>query len=309
MKSIKALILGISLSISISTLAQEQSQQKLPLLSIVTEMPDTAMDSLSEAFSKKAIPSWAAIISTTALTYHYDEDLIEGSQNTGRRWGLAQHDHTKTVLKMGQYDILRLPSDTASWLYFMGDGWLDMMVAGGFMATGYFGDHVRPYNTAIQLIHGMVVSGIAVQVLKRSTGRESPSDASCERGCWRPFTEPRKYDAHTSKYDAMPSGHVMTTTLVWTIIRTNYSEYDHILFPAEIAWISTLGFAMMNNKVHWASDYPLAIGMGYVIGKAATRMGQPYNKKAEDGKTASNWFFMPGASLDGTSTLNAIKYF
>ncbi|HYM93479.1 MAG TPA: hypothetical protein VET23_05020 [Chitinophagaceae bacterium] len=30
------------------------------------------------------------------------------------------------------------------------------------------------------------------------------------------------------------------------------------------------GWSMLNNKVHWASDSPLGLGIGYVAGKIAT---------------------------------------
>ena len=36
--------------------------------------------------------------------------------------------------------------------------------------------------------------------------------------------------------------------------------------PVGYSLIGLTGFAMMNNKVHWAGDYPLAIALGYVAG-------------------------------------------
>ena len=55
-------------------------------------------------------------------------------------------------------------------------------------------------------------------------------------------------------------------------------------------------FGMVNNGVHWASDYPLGIAMGYVFGKAATQLGRSYS---EDPATTvksnakSDWMIMP----------------
>lgn len=283
--------------------------RRIPYKAVITDIPATTLDFLKESFSNEAIPAWAGIIASTGILYHYDEDLLLGAQATGRRWGLSNVDKTKTVAKLGNYDLLRLPTDTASALYFLGDGWTDMVATGAFWATGYFGKHVRPFNTSLQLLHGMTVSGIFVQLLKRATGRESPSERSEKRGAWRPFTPPSKYDKHVSKYDAYPSGHVMTTTLVFTIIRSNYPEYDHYLLPLEVTWISVLSFAMMNNAVHWASDYPLAIGMGYVIGKSSLKLGKPKTKE-EAAKAETEWEFFPGvASDDSTTTINAIRSF
>lgn len=273
---------------------------------VVLEFPDTSLDFLDRSFSKEALPGWALVLTTSAITYHYDPDLLDGTQRTGRRWGLSNEDHTRTVWRLGEFDIVRLPSDTASALYFLGDGWLDVLATGGFLAFGYFGDHDRPYNTAMQLAHGLLVSAVFDQVLKRSTGRESPSDRSEPRGKWRPFPSARAYGENTAKYDAMPSGHMMTSTLMFTIIRANYPEYDAYLLPLELTWLTVLGFAMINNAVHWASDYPLGIAMGYMIGKASTRLGT--DRKDTD-KTASNWLFVPGQDPYGTVTVNAVRFY
>ena len=276
---------------------------KLPLKSVLIEIPTTTMSFLKTSFSQPAVPVWIGIIGSSAVLYHYDEDLYRGAQQTGRRWGLSNSDKTKTVFKLGQYDILRLPSDGASALYFLGDGWLDVAVAGSFFAVGSIGDHVRPYNTSLQLAHGLIVSAMFEQFLKHATGRESPSDQSEPRGKWRPFPSLKAYGANTAKYDAMPSGHMMTATLMFTIIRYNYQEYDYFLLPLEVTWLGTLGFAMLNNGVHWASDYPLGIGLGYVIGRSAVRMGQASNKQV---KVASRWSYFPYFTSDGVTTLNAM---
>ena len=38
--------------------------------------------------------------------------------------------------------------------------------------------------------------------------------------------------------------------------------------------MTLLGLQMMNNGVHWASDYPLSIAMGYYLGKIAVNNGR-----------------------------------
>jgi len=303
------ILTAVVVGASFARAEEDFHQKKIPLKAVITEIPETSVDFLSRSFSKEAFPWWTLIIGTTAITYHYDADLFEGSQRQGRQWGLSNVDKTRTVWKAGQYDLLRLPTDTASALYFLGDGWTDFAVAGALFANGAIYENVRPYNTALQLVHGMTVSALFVQALKRASGRESPSERSEPRGAWRPFPSVKAYNAHTSKYDAMPSGHVMTSTLVFTIIRSNYPEYDYFLLPLEVGWITVLGFAMMNNAVHWASDYPLAIGMGWVIGKASLKLGQKREKNKEIAEKPK-WDFYPGlASDDHTMTLNAVYAF
>lgn len=303
---IQVLIFLLSACLASAAEPVPPTAKKIPLKFVVTKIPATSLHFLKTSFSKEALPAWGLIIGTSAVFYHYDDDIFEGAQNTGRRWGLSNSDKTKTVVKIGQYDILRLPSDTASALYFLGDGWLDIAVTGAFFAAGSIGDHVRPYNTSLQLAHGLVVSAMFEQFLKHATGRESPSDRSEPKGKWRPFPSLNAYGANTAKYDAMPSGHMMTATLMFTIIRENYPEYDHYLMPLEVTWLSVLGFAMLNNAVHWASDYPLGIGLGYVIGKSAARLGQ---EPKEGEKVASHWNYFPSWTEQGTTTLNALRTF
>lgn len=282
--------------------------EKVEFKTLFTDMPATTKHFFRSSFGPGTLPGWALLISSSALTYHYDADLYEGAQNTGRRWGLATEDKTRTVWRVGQYDILRLPSDTNSALYFLGDGWVHLGAAAVFTATGYFGDETRAWNTGLQLFHGMTLSTILSQIIKRSTGREAPTDRTEPRGAWRPFPSPKAYDANTAKYDAVPSGHVMTATLVFTVIRGNYPEHNWWLFPTEIVYLSALGFSMMNNGVHWASDYPLGFAIGYMMGKSSLRMGRQKDF-AEEQKEARKWNFSPGFSYEGVPTVNLVKAF
>lgn len=285
-------------------------EEKIPLMSVITEMPKTGLETLKTSFSKEAVPWWAAIASSTAVLYHYDEDLLLHAQKEGRNWGIGNEEKTKTVLEVGPYPILRLPSDTGSTLYFLGDGWTHTGIALGLFANGYFGNNTRPYNTSLQLVHGMFVSTFFNQFLKRTTGRESPSQRTTERGAWRPFPNPMEYGRNTSKYDAFPSGHVMTSTLTFTILNANYPEYSMAIIPLAVVWNTALAWQMENNGVHWASDYPLAIAMGIVVGKMSTHLGQ--KKKIEDPKKpeTASWMFFPAIDAEhDTTTVNAMYSF
>jgi len=76
--------------------------------------------------------------------------------------------------------------------------------------------------------------------------------------------------------------------------------------PAEVLYLSALGFGMVNNGVHWASDYPLGIGLGYVFGKGAASIAK-HNAKFDDSKPGSTWF--PSMSDDGVLTANWVYHF
>jgi len=291
----RTVILFCTLLLAFSATAETTyDKPKIPLLSVITEIPTTALNTVKYSFTKESVPAWATIISTTLVMYHYDDDLYFGARADGRRWGIGNDDKTKTIVKGFGFDLLRVPTDTGSWMYFLGDGWMHMGIAAGFFATGYFKDANRPYNTGLQMVHGMVTSTIFSQGIKRATGRESPNKATSPRGRWRPFPSIEGYQSRTAEYDAFPSGHIMTATLVFTIMATNYPEYSPYILATEAVWLTALGFEMVNNGVHWASDYPLGIGIGYAVAKMATHMNEPFEVSKVDGKTpASRWSFFP----------------
>ncbi len=217
---------------------------------VITAIPQTSLKTLKTATSKESIVPWIAIGASTAILYHNDQSLLEDVQREGRHAGIGNEDKTKTVFEIGPYPVFRFPSDTGSAMYFLGDGWTHFGIAGGFYASGHFSGANRPHNTALQIVHGMVVSTFFSQAIKRSTGRESPSVQSEERGKWRPFPSVTAYNANTSMYDAFPSGHVMTATVTFTIINANYPEYSNYIIPIGATWITVLGLQMMNNGVH-----------------------------------------------------------
>jgi hypothetical protein len=63
---------------------------------------------------------------------------------------------------------------------------------------------------------------------------------------------------------------------------------------------------MMNNGVHWASDYPLGIAMGWVIGKASTKIASTPGE--DPAKKEVPWNFLPLPSRGGAG-LMAMKAF
>ena len=271
----------------------------------ITKIPETSWDALKKSFSKESLGYWTLILGSTALLYQYDEDILDRVQRDGRSLGIGNKDGSESLFK--DLDIgFRVPTDIGSTLYFLGDGITHFFISGGFLAYGHYGGSNRAYNTGLQIIHGMGVSTIFSQILKRATGRQSPTHKTEPRGKWRPFPSFKTYMDNIPAYDAMPSGHIMTATLTFTILRENYPEYDSYLLPLEIVWLSLLGWQMVNNGVHWASDYPLGIAMGYVFGKASARLGKRSERGKEQGsEDSTSWHVFPG-SQDGVSMLNLL---
>lgn len=68
----------------------------------------------------------------------------------------------------------------------------------------------------------------------------------------------------------MPSGHLATFMATITVIAANYPEIKWIK-PVGYGLMGIMAFEMMSSKVHWASDYPLALLIGYGIGTLASK--------------------------------------
>lgn len=266
--------------------AEQDNSKRLSILDIGFKLPSLFGDAWDIGTKKENVNKWIAVGLLTAVTIPYDEEIYKETQVVGRRWGLATKDNLKPLIKLGDFTILKGPTDLSSGLYFLGDGWVHLGTAATFLLTGYALDANRPVNTAIQLFSGFTASTITSQLLKRASGREAPAPRTKRGGEWRPFPREADYQSHRTKYDAFPSGHVMTTTVTFTIIRANYPEYESILWPAQIIYTTALGFGMVNNGIHWAGDYPLGIMLGYVFGKAALRMTEKSTAEANNTPTA-----------------------
>jgi membrane-associated phospholipid phosphatase len=287
------LFLIIFVTQSRAEVEDKAQEPKLPIKSVFTEFVPSSKEALSTSFSKDALPYWGVILGTTGILYQYDEQIYAEAQKKGRDWRIGNYDNTKPLVSAFGQELVRVPTDTGSFMYFLGDGWTHATIAIGMGVYGSATENNRAYNTGIMIAHGMVVSTVFNQTLKRSFGRESPEVKTSERGSWNLFPSFKEYNSRTASYDAMPSGHVMTATLTWTILTERYPEYGHILYPVAGVWVSALMFQMVNNGVHWASDYPLGIAMGYLFGKTSTHMLSRNEKKKDDVAKETAWTLYP----------------
>lgn len=245
----------------------------------LTKVPHTLQEAWQEGLSRPSEPLllWSGVFLSTALLYWTDEPLLKAIQKGGRALGLGNEDHTKTFLSLpgnSSMDLFRGPTDLGSAFYFLGDGWFHFGIGLSFTVTGHFQENPKSLQVGTQIFRGMLSSTLVNQLVKRSFGRESPLVKTHERGAWRPFPSPAVYARNTPRYDAMPSGHVMTMTMTLTILDRHYPEYRLWIRSAGITALSLLALQMMNNGVHWASDYPLGIAMGYFFGKASVESGK-----------------------------------
>jgi hypothetical protein len=109
------------------------AEEKLEFKQIITEIPATTKASFKKSFSKESLPYWGVIVGTTGVLYYYDEQIYADLQKRGRDWGLGNEDNTKPVITMAGQELLRLPTDTGSALYFLGDGWTHASIVKSFV--------------------------------------------------------------------------------------------------------------------------------------------------------------------------------
>ncbi len=254
-----------------------------------TSMPRDFGTFFSDSFSKDKLGAWGAIAASTTLLVIYDREVLNETQRFGRRLGIGNDDHTTDMVKVGTLSIFRGPTDLGSAMYFIGDGWTTFALTASFLGVGAFTDDYRALQTGAQLFQGLLMTGIVTQTIKRSTGRESPIAATTPTGKWKLFPSFATYNSRISKYDAFPSGHLATTVMAITIIAENYEDYTWIR-PVGYTCASLLAFQMVNNSVHWASDYPLGIAIGYMMGKSISKNGRSKIEGTEiENKVTYNW--------------------
>ncbi|MDA8132366.1 MAG: phosphatase PAP2 family protein [Elusimicrobia bacterium] len=228
---------------------------------------------LKDSFRKENLPWFAAIGASTLFLIEYDQKIYVNTRRAGRKLGISSADKTKTYLKVGGVSIFRGPSDLGSAFYFIGDGWLNLGLFGYFEIAGRLKDDWRALQTGHQLAEGLIVTGFTTQVMKRISGRETPRAATAPRGVWRMFPSFKDFQSHRTRYDAFPSGHLATCMMTLTVIAENYPDRKYIK-PLGYSLLGALSFQMVNNGVHWASDYPLGLAVGYGIGKAIASHGR-----------------------------------
>ncbi|HAT72693.1 MAG TPA: hypothetical protein DCS63_07740 [Elusimicrobia bacterium] len=252
---------------------------------------------VKESFKKESLPWLAAIGASTLILIEYDQKIFDNTQRLGKKLNISREDKTKTYLKIGGVSVFRGPSDLGSALYFLGDGWVNLGLFGYFETYGLIKKDWRAAQTGHQLAEGLLVTGFTTQVMKRVSGRETPRAATAPRGVWRMFPSFKDFQAHRTRYDAFPSGHLATCMMTVTVIAENYPEKKYIK-PLGYALVGALSFQMVNNGVHWASDYPLGLALGYGIGKAISSGGRTAAKRTSP-VTASSIRFAPYLSPEG----------
>jgi membrane-associated phospholipid phosphatase len=176
--------------------------------------------------------------------------------------------------------------DAKKWSDFcanIGDGTTQFALAGAMGAYGLMFKDQKALRTGSQIVQAVLASGAVIQLLKHVTGRESPFVRTSPTGVWKILPNQIDYHRYVPHFDAYPSGHICTSITTVIVIAENYPDVKWIR-PAGYAFTTLVGLGMLSNGIHWVSDYPLGLFIGYYFGMlAAHPEGLPV-MESDDGR-------------------------
>ncbi len=222
-----------------------QDQGNVKWYSLFEMMPRSMASWWNVVTSKERVNDWLLVGGLTAVTFATDDatytpaEKFYHSSDAAKRW-----------------------SDNCAEI---GDGRTQFALAGGFAAYGLLENDQKALRTGFQITSAVLASGAVVQVLKHVTGRESPFVRTTPTGVWKILPNQVDYHQQVPHFDAYPSGHICTTIATVVVIAENYPDVKWI-YPAGYAFTSLVGLGMLSNGIHWVSDYPLGLFIGYYFG-------------------------------------------
>lgn len=262
----------------------------------ITQLPKATTGLVSTTFSKKSIKPLVVIAAATGLLILADEDIANGVQQFSTNINLDATEKNKNIwiVNLGgkSTTIIKAPGNINTALYQIGQGFPGLILGAGMFVYGKIKDNYRATSTASQLAETFILMGVTTQVLKRITGRQSPLPGNENSNQWHFLPSFSAFQKHTPMYDAFPSGHLATLMSTVTVFTENYPEMKWIK-PVGYSLTGLVGLAMINNDAHWASDYPLALGLGYLCAKVVAKINRyevTKNGTVEDG-SRSNFSF------------------
>jgi membrane-associated phospholipid phosphatase len=221
-------------------------------------------------FKKQNLKGLGIVTASTLILVAKDQAITNWVRKASSNVCLQHNENYKVPFAPGGVRIIKVPQNLNSFLYQLGEGGTSMLLAGGLWLSGKINHNNRDIQTAADLTETFLSMGITTQILKRISGRQSPSAATVAGGLWRPFPTFNAYQKNTSSFDAFPSGHLATMMATVTVLAYNYPHKKWIR-PVGFTIMGLTSWAMVNSNVHWAGDYPLALAVGYLAGRITTK--------------------------------------
>lgn len=249
--------------------------------SFITNLPKDGWEIVKTPFQKDNLKPLGLVAASTGVLLLVDQPVIDGVRKFSDNIHLSGDGGYNELVKVriGSTDIkiIRAPKNLNTAIYQFGQGFPSLLLGGGLYVYGKIKNDYRSLSTASQLAETFILMGAGTQIIKRITGRQSPYVATVNGGKWQPLPSISNYQKNTPNYDAFPSGHLATVMSTVTVLAENYPDKKYIK-PVGYAMIGLVGYSMLNNKVHWISDYPLALALGYVSAKQVAKRNR---KKVE----------------------------
>jgi hypothetical protein len=266
-----------SINIKNDSTVSELVYLKPKTFSFLTNIPRDIRDYAKTTFTKDHLPNIGYMTVSTLILISLDQTITDASQNLGSRLNIDPNSSQiryfgKEITIFSQRTFIGLegPHDVSSAMYFIGDGWVSIGLSGALRLHGIITKNHKSAQVSAALSESVFSSGIITQLLKHITGRESPFTATAPGGKWRFFPNQVEYHKHVPHYDAFPSGHIAAAMAAVTVLSEFYPE-KRFIKPVGYTLMGILMFAMLNNGVHWFSDYPLGIALGYSFAKIAVK--------------------------------------
>ena len=240
----------------------------------ITNVPKDALGVVVTAFKRENIKPLLITAGATVALLLADESISKGVQQFSHNIHFQGEETYRNIIEVdaGKKDIniYQAPKNLNTAFYQLGQGFPGLILGAGLFTYGKIYHDYRALSTASQLAETFILMGVGTQVIKRITGRQSPSNATGSGGNWHFFPSFKNFQTNTPNYDAFPSGHLATLISTVTILADNYPEKRYIR-PIGYSITGLVSIAMINNNVHWASDYPLAIALGYLCARQVVK--------------------------------------
>jgi len=217
---------------------------------MVTNLPRDWYRSFGLSFRSGNLPEFVGLTTLTGALLITDKNM----------WTITRRIYTTSqfVHEVGNYAVL------------VGDQRFQLSFVTALTAYGLVAGDKQAIRTASQSVEAVLASGVVVQLLKHITGRESPIATTRSRGRWKFFPLPGQYDKNVARYYAFPSGHISSTMALITVVSNNYPNEKWIQ-PVGYTVAGLVGAGLVAKGMHWYSDLPLGIALGYLFGNVVSR--------------------------------------
>jgi len=256
--------------------AHQLSIDKPQSFSFLTHIPGDLIGIAKAPFEKNNLKAMGIVAAATGILLPLDQRITNTIGKSSRQIGLTPNAEYDKILGLGVKTLVKWPDNINSAFYQLGEGTPTLGLTAMLFVYGKIAKDNRSSQAASDLLEAYLSMGITVQTLKRISGRQAPFKATVPGGRWQPFPPLSQYQRRTTEYDAFPSGHLATMMATTTVLAEDYPEKKWIR-PVGYLLTGLTGWSMINNKVHWASDFPLGLGIGYLAGRLAYK----HHKKEE----------------------------